>query len=452
MAGAQLAVDEGRDRGQLHDRLGDPRPRVGQHLPAQLVELGPRRARADHDALAARTVDRLEHQLVEPVQDLLTGLGVTAAPGVDVAQHRLLVEVVADQVGQVGVDELVVGHAVADRVGQGHVARPGGVDHAGAAEHRVGAEVHRVEELVVDAAVDHVHRLQALGGAHHHATAPALQVAPLDQLHAHRAGQQRVLEVGAVVDTGRQHHHGRVGDTGRGGGAQRGEQPLRVAGDGADAVLGDRLGQGGGDRAPVGHHVRDPRRHPHVVLEDAELAGVVADQVDAGDVDPDAVRRPHPGGLAVVVRRRRDHPAGDDAVVEDLPGVVHVGEEGLQRAHPLLDAALDGGPGVHLDHPRQDVEREGPLLAADVEGDALVEVGGLQRLHPTDQLRSAHLAQRVTQPAVRRSERLPVEHLVVRRAARPVSLEHGRHARTIPRSELRERCVRGESGPRRRPR
>ena len=56
--------------------------------------------------------------------------GVAHPPGVDVAEHRLLGEVVADQVGHVGVDELVVGDAVADRVGEGDVAGPGRVDQA----------------------------------------------------------------------------------------------------------------------------------------------------------------------------------------------------------------------------------------------------------------------------------------------------------------------------------
>ena len=95
------------------------------------------------------------------------------------------------------------------------VAGPGGVDQAGAAEQRVGAEVHRVEELVVDAAVDHVHRLEALRGAHQHPAAAAHQVAALDELDAHRAGQQGVLEVGGVVDARREHDDGRVGDAGR---------------------------------------------------------------------------------------------------------------------------------------------------------------------------------------------------------------------------------------------
>ena len=104
------------------------------------------------------------------------------------------------------------------------------------------------------------------------------------------------------------------------------------------------------------------------------VARVVADQVDAGDVDAHAVGALQPARHPVEVRRRGDHRRGHDAVVEHLPGVVDVVEERLERPDPLLDAAVDGRPGVLLDDPRHDVEREGPLLAADVEGDALLEV------------------------------------------------------------------------------
>ena len=138
-------------------------------------------------------------------------------------------QVVADQVRDVGVDELVVGDAVADRVRDGDVAGPGRVDQAGTAEQRVLPEVHRVEELVVHPPVDHVHRLQPDGGPHHHPAGPAHQVAALDQLDAHQPGQQRVLEVGGVVHPGRQHHHLRVVHPGRRGRPQRGEQPARIA-------------------------------------------------------------------------------------------------------------------------------------------------------------------------------------------------------------------------------
>ena len=64
-------------------------------------------------------------------------------------------------------------------------------------EHRVAAEVHRVEELVVDPPVDDVDRAVARGRAHPHLAADADQVTALDELDAHHPGQQGVLEVGA---------------------------------------------------------------------------------------------------------------------------------------------------------------------------------------------------------------------------------------------------------------
>ena len=70
----------------------------------------------------------------------------------------------------------------------------------GAAEHRVGAEVQRVEVVVVDAAVDDVDALLARGRAHVDDVVAAHEVAALDQLDAHLPGEERVLEVRGVVD------------------------------------------------------------------------------------------------------------------------------------------------------------------------------------------------------------------------------------------------------------
>ena len=70
----------------------------------------------------------------------------------------------------------------------------------GAAEHRVGPEVHRIEEVVVDPAVHDVDPLLAAGRAHVDALVAAHEVAALDQLDAHLPGEERVLEVGGVVD------------------------------------------------------------------------------------------------------------------------------------------------------------------------------------------------------------------------------------------------------------
>ncbi|MCM3612765.1 hypothetical protein M4S82_16220, partial [Planococcus sp. MERTA32b] len=50
------------------------------------------------------------------------------------------------------------------------------------AEHRIGAERERIEERVVDAAVQHVDRLEAFGRAHRDAAVDHLQVAALDEV------------------------------------------------------------------------------------------------------------------------------------------------------------------------------------------------------------------------------------------------------------------------------
>ena len=99
----------------------------------------------------------------------------------------------------VSIGGLVVGHAGAERVGQRHAARADDRQEPGHAEHESGLEGKRVEEGVVDAAVDHVDLAGPLGRAHADLVVAHEEVAALDQLDAHLLGQERVLEIGAVV-------------------------------------------------------------------------------------------------------------------------------------------------------------------------------------------------------------------------------------------------------------
>ena len=175
-------------------------------------------------------------------------------------------------VGHVGVDELVVADAVADRAGDHDVAGAGGVEQPGHAEHRVRPELHRVEEVVVDAAVDDVDLALALGGAHVDRVVAAEQVAALDQFHAHLAGQQRMLEVRRVVDTRGEHDDRRIGLVGGRRIAQRPQQVRRVVADRAHPVGGEQVREHPRHRAAVLHHVGHPRRRAQVVLEHPEGA------------------------------------------------------------------------------------------------------------------------------------------------------------------------------------
>ncbi len=251
---------------------------------------------------------------------------------------------------------------------------------AGDAEHRVGLELHRVEEGVVDAAVDDVDLALALGGAHVDGVVAAEQVAALDQLDTHLPGQQRVLEVGGVVDAGRQHDDRRVGLVGGRGVAQRPQQMRRVVADRAHPVGGEQVREDPRHRAAVLHHVGDARRRAQVVLEHPEVALRVAHQVDAGDVDAHAVGRDDARGLAVEVLARGDQPARDDAVAQDLLLAVDVVEVVLQRLDPLPDALLEPRPLGGGDHPRHQVERERTFLTGQRERDALVDERAAERV------------------------------------------------------------------------
>ncbi len=119
--------------------------------------------------------------------------------GVDVADDGGLAEIEADHLGDVGVDRLVVGNAGADGVGDGDVAATVGGEQSGDAEHGVGAKHQGIEEVVVDAAIDDVHALRALGGAHEYGFVTDEEVLSFHQLDAHLLRQEGVFEVGAVM-------------------------------------------------------------------------------------------------------------------------------------------------------------------------------------------------------------------------------------------------------------
>ena len=169
-------------------------------------------------------------------------------------------------------------------------------------------------------------------------------------------------------------------------------------------------------RAAVLHHVGDAGRGAQVVLQHPEVALLVADQVDARDVDAHAVGRIDARGLAVEVLARGDQPARDDAVAQDLLVAVDVVEVLLQRLDPLHDAALEPRPFGGGDHPRHEVQRKRPLLAGQRERDALVDERAAERVGAGGQLGRVRRGKLGVDALVRAADvALPVEHLVERR-------------------------------------
>ena len=293
--------------------------------------------------------------------------------GRDVVQHRFLRQVIADHVGHVRIDRLVVGHPGADRVGERDAAPAVGGEEAGDAQHRVAAERERVEEIVVDAPVDHVHALGAARRLHVDRIVAHEQVLALDQFDAHLLREERVLEVRGVPGAGGQDRDGRLDVLGREA-AQVVEQDVRIMLDRTHRLRREELGQEPHHHLAVLEHVRDAGGHAQVVLEHVELALARPDDVDARDVRVDPPRHVDAAHLGAVLGVREHALGRKRAAVEDPLVVVDVVEERVERPDALEQPALQHGPFVGADDPRDQVERDQPFgaggLARDGERDA----------------------------------------------------------------------------------
>ena len=127
-----------------------------------------------------------------------------------------------------------------------------------------------IEEVVVDPAIDHIHPLQALGRLHADDVVLHHEILAHDDLDAHRAGEEGVLEIGGVVDAGREQHDRRlvrIETVRRGDVAQEIEQLLAVVTDRAHFVPGEELAENALHHFAVFQHVAHSRGAAAVVLE-----------------------------------------------------------------------------------------------------------------------------------------------------------------------------------------
>ena len=120
-----------------------------------------------------------------------------------------------------------------------------------------------------------------------------------------------MLEVGGVVDAGREHHDGRP--AARAGHAASRREPdevvehaARVEVDRAHAQRGEPVGEGAGHDLAVREHVADAAGGAQVVLEHHPAAVIAADQVAADDVQVLVVGHVDADHLAAEVAR--EHP------------------------------------------------------------------------------------------------------------------------------------------------
>ncbi|MCY1230398.1 hypothetical protein D9M72_428090 [compost metagenome] len=332
-----------------------------------------------------------------------------------VVEDDLLAEVEADHVGHVRIDRLVVRHASADRIADGHVAGTVDRQQAGRAERGIVPEHQRIEEVVVDAPVDHVDALRPLRGAHEQVVVLDEQVAAFDQLHAHLLRQEGVLEVRRVVHARGQHHHRGIGDRLRRYAAQHVEQQVGIVRHRRDAVAREQVGEQPHHHLAVFQHVRHPGGHAQVVFQHVELALAGTHHVDAGDVRIDVMRYVDAEHLGPVLGVVVDLVGWDHAGADDVLAVVDIVDKAVERGHALAQALFQQRPFAGREDARDHVERDGALGAA--VGFVLVAIDSKGNAHaPENQVRLGPLVVHGAAGLPRQ----PVSEMPVMRAYRPV--------------------------------
>ena len=228
------------------------------------------------------------------------------------------------------------------------------------------------------------------------------------------------------MKAGGQHCHRRfAAAAGRGDRLQRAQQQLGISLDRRDAVAVGQLREQLQHDLAVLEHVRDARRRADIVFEHMEAVRAGADDVDAGNMGVDAVRRLAADGGQAELRVAEHQLFGDQPGLQDFLRPVNVVEEGIQRFDPLDQPALQPGPFMRGKDAGDDVEWDQPFVrlrvAIDGKGDAdaAKEEFGLRA--PCLQI----CVRGFIEPGLERGIRLPrlrphfVERLCLHRFARP---------------------------------
>ena len=316
-------------------RLRDVVARLGLDLFAERLNLVLGRLRANQHAVAAGFVRGLDDEFFHVFQNVFFVGFFVREVGVHVRNDRILIEVIFDHLGHEIIHHLVVGDAGADGVGQRDVAGAISVHQAGHAEHRITAEHRRINKIIIHAAINHMHRLQAFRRAHEHPRVAHQQVAALDNFNAHLPREIRVLEIRRVVGARREQHHRRIGHAGGRDVMQHPQQFARIILHRPHADAFEHLRKRALHRAPVFQHVAHAARTTAIVFQHEIIAFVIADQIRAANVDVNILRHVEVHELAPEMFSRQNVKRRDDAVLQNFLLVIKIVQKQIQRRDAL---------------------------------------------------------------------------------------------------------------------
>ena len=145
-------------------------------------------------------------EFIEMFEDVLLRVFLAAPPRRDGRQFQFLPEQMLAESRQKRHERRALQEAAAERVGDGHVARAHRFNEAGHAQDGIIAQFERVAKIIVHAAQNHVHPIEAAQRFQEDVVVAHQEVGSLDQHVAQVAGEIRLLEIRFVVRAGREHH------------------------------------------------------------------------------------------------------------------------------------------------------------------------------------------------------------------------------------------------------
>ena len=174
-------------------------------------------------------------------------------------------------------------------------------------------------------AIDHVHARQAANRLHVDDVAIHHQIAPFHQLHPHLLRQEAVLEVGAVVDAGREQHDHRRAVAARGKRSQDLAELAGIVADRQHIVHVKDVGKRARHHGAILQHVGDAAGRAHVVFQHQVITGLgIADQIDTSDVRVNSRGRLQADHLAAEMLAGVHQRAGDAPVLENALRSVYI--------------------------------------------------------------------------------------------------------------------------------
>src|SRR4029077_14508383 len=328
---------------------------IGQDALPELFPLVRRAVRSDQHTVATRFADGLYHQFVEILKNVVSLRRIVEQIGFKVVEDWVLFQVVRHNLRHVSIQSLIVGNPGTKSIGKRNIPGPVSIEQSSHAEDRLRSERQRIDEVVVDTAVDDIYPAEARGRAHVDNIVMRDQIPSLDKFDPHLAGQICVLEVRRVENPWTQQDDRGLGPPVGRQRAQSIQERLGVMLDRAYSIPLKQLRKDSLHDTAVGQHVRHTARHSQVVFEDHKLAAGQADQIgsDNGDIHITwHLQSAHlpPKVFAAVHDLPRYH-----AVGEDSPLVVNIPEEQVECSDPLGQTTFDVRPFRAGDDARQKV-------------------------------------------------------------------------------------------------